>query len=120
MDSENPETQASETPTPAAKAGAVTQEAVVAAIKTCYDPEIPVDVYELGLIYDVAIQADASVRVKMTLTSPMCPVAEILPAQVQATIARVAGVSSAEIDLVWEPPWDPSMMSEAAKLELGF
>ena len=123
MDETN-ETQAGTSPEQNADAGAgsgvVTQDAIVAAIKTCYDPEIPVDIYELGLIYEIDIQADASVKVKMTLTSPMCPVAEILPGQVQTTVARVDGVTSAEIDLVWEPPWDPSMMSEAAKLELGF
>ena len=93
---------------------------VVAAIKTCYDPEIPVDVYELGLIYDIEIDEDSRVEIRMTLTSPMCPVAEILPGQVQQIVSAVEGVSSADIDLVWEPPWDPTMMSEAAKLELGF
>ena len=96
-----------------------THEAVVAAIKTCYDPEIPVDIYELGLIYDIKIE-DGFARITMTLTSPMCPVAEILPGEVQEKVRTTAGVSGAEIDLVWDPPWDPSMMSEAARLQLGF
>ncbi len=96
-----------------------THEAVVAAIKTCYDPEIPVDIYELGLIYDIKIE-DGFAKITMTLTSPMCPVAEILPGEVQEKVRTMAGVSGAEIDLVWDPPWDPSMMSEAARLQLGF
>ncbi len=96
-----------------------THEAVVAAIKTCYDPEIPVDIYELGLIYDIKID-DGFAKITMTLTSPMCPVAEILPGEVEEKVRTAAGVSGAEIDLVWEPPWDPSMMSEAARLQLGF
>ena len=100
-------------------AGDDAHAAVVAAIKTCYDPEIPVDIYELGLIYDVRVD-DGHARITMTLTSPMCPVAEILPAQVQETVRAAPGVSDAEIDLVWDPPWDPSMMSEAARLQLGF
>ncbi len=94
-------------------------DAVVAAIKTCYDPEIPVDIYELGLIYDIRVD-DGHAKITMTLTSPMCPVAEILPAEVQERVRGAEGVSEAEIDLVWDPPWDPSMMSEAAKLQLGF
>lgn len=96
-----------------------THEAVVAAIKTCYDPEIPVDIYELGLIYDIKVDAGHA-RITMTLTSPMCPVAEILPGEVQEKVRAAEGVDEAEIDLVWDPPWDPSMMSEAAKLQLGF
>ncbi len=96
-----------------------THEAVVAAIKTCYDPEIPVDIYELGLIYDIKIE-DGFAKITMTLTSPMCPVAEILPGEVEEKVRTTAGVSGAKIDLVWDPPWDPSMMSEAARLQLGF
>ena len=106
----------------AANPGAASDEthaAVVAAIKTCYDPEIPVDIYELGLIYDVRID-EGHAKITMTLTSPMCPVAEILPAQVLEIVRAAPGVSDAEIDLVWDPPWDPSMMSEAARLQLGF
>ncbi len=93
---------------------------VVAAIKTCYDPEIPVDIYELGLIYDIEIDEEKHVKVSMTLTSPMCPVAEILPAELQKKVAGVPGVVHVDVELTWEPPWDPNMMSEAAKLDLGF
>jgi FeS assembly SUF system protein len=96
------------------------REDIIAEIKTCYDPEIPVDIYELGLIYNVDVADGGRAKITMTLTSPMCPVAEILPVEVQKKVESVAGVESAEIDLVWEPPWEPSMMSEAAKLQLGF
>jgi FeS assembly SUF system protein len=96
-----------------------TRDAIVAMIKTCYDPEIPVDIYELGLIYDIKVE-DGHAKVTMTLTSPMCPVAEILPGEVQEKVRAAEGVNDAEIDLVWDPPWDPSMMSEAARLQLGF
>ncbi len=93
---------------------------VVEALKTVYDPEIPVDIYELGLIYKIDIDESSRVAITMTLTSPMCPVAETLPGEVETKAAAVEGVESAAIDLVWEPPWEPSMMSEAAKLTLGF
>ncbi len=96
------------------------KQSIVDALKTCYDPEIPIDIYELGLIYDVAVDAEGQAKIKMTLTSPMCPVAEILPGEVQAKVASVEGVAGAEIDLVWEPPWEPRMMSDAARLQLGF
>ncbi len=96
------------------------EERIVTALKECYDPEIPVDIYELGLIYNIAIDEDAHVVVTMTLTTPMCPVAETLPPDVEMRVARVPGVAHAHVDLTWEPPWDPTMMSEAAKLELGF
>ena len=96
------------------------RERVVAAIKTCYDPEIPVDIYELGLIYDVDVDDGGAVKITMTLTSPMCPVAETLPGEVEARVRETDGVTDASIDLVWEPPWDPGRMSEAAKLQLGF
>lgn len=92
---------------------------VVETLKTVYDPEIPVDIYELGLIYNVDVRDDRSVEVRMTLTSPMCPVAGSLPPEVEAKIAQVEGVTAAVVDLVWDPPWNPGMMSEAAKLELG-
>ena len=95
-------------------------EAVISAIKTCYDPEIPVDIYELGLIYGVDIRDDNVAYVKMTLTSPMCPVAEILPLEVQEKVRSVPGITECELDLVWDPPWGMEMMSEAAKLELNF
>ena len=93
---------------------------VIAAIKTCYDPEIPVDVYELGLIYEIDIRDEGVVYVKMTLTSPMCPVAEILPIEVEEKARSVEGISRVDLDLVWDPPWDIEMMSESAKLELNF
>ena len=96
------------------------EQAVIAALKSCYDPEIPVDIYELGLIYEVDIRPGNVAYVKMTLTSPMCPVAEILPVEVQEKVAAVPDVSKCELDLVWDPPWDMEMMSDAAKLELNF
>ena len=92
---------------------------VVEALKTVYDPEIPVDIYQLGLIYNIDVREDRSVEVRLTLTSPMCPVAGSLPPEVEAKVAQVEGVTKSSVDLVWDPPWDPSMMSEAAKLELG-
>ena len=92
---------------------------VVEALKSIYDPEIPVNIYELGLIYNVEVRDDRSVAVRLTLTSPMCPVAGSLPPEVEAKVAQVAGVTASIVDLVWDPPWNPGMMSEAAKLELG-
>ena len=92
---------------------------VVEALKSIYDPEIPVNIYELGLIYNAEVREDRSVEVRLTLTSPMCPVAGSLPPEVEAKVAQVAGVTASIVDLVWDPPWNPGMMSEAAKLELG-
>ena len=92
---------------------------VVETLKTVYDPEIPVDIYQLGLIYNIDVRDDRSVEVRLTLTSPMCPVAGTLPPEVEVKVAQVEGVTKAIVDLVWDPPWNPSMMSEAAKLELG-
>lgn len=92
---------------------------VVDTLKTVYDPEIPVDIYQLGLIYNIEVRDDRSVEVRLTLTSPMCPVAGTLPPEVEVKVAQVEGVTKAIVDLVWDPPWNPSMMSEAAKLELG-
>jgi FeS assembly SUF system protein len=93
---------------------------VVDVLKTVYDPEIPVDIWELGLIYDLDVDESGGVKIRMTLTSPMCPVAETLPPEVEAKAKTVAGVSDVKLDLVWDPPWSPSMMSEAARLELNF
>jgi FeS assembly SUF system protein len=93
---------------------------VVDMIRTCYDPEIPVNIYELGLIYGVTINEEHDVHVLMTLTSPSCPVAETLPPDVEQKIAGVEGVKSAKVEITFEPPWEQSMMSEEAKLELGF
>ena len=92
---------------------------VIAAIRQVYDPEIPVNIYELGLIYSVDVQPDRTVNVKMTLTTPACPVAGSLPGEVQRRIEAIDEVKGANIDLVWDPPWDRSMMSEAAMLQLG-
>jgi len=95
------------------------RDKVIEAIKTVYDPEIPVNIWEVGLIYDVSVDDDGRARVEMTLTSPMCPVAESLPVEVEQKVSSVEGVAAATVDVVWDPPWDPEMMSEAAKLELG-
>jgi len=95
------------------------ENGIVEALKKVFDPEIPVNIYELGLIYDVDIQEGGKVQVRMTLTSPGCPVAGSLPGEVKAKVEAVPGVASAEIDLVWDPAWNPSMMSEAARLQLG-
>ena len=92
---------------------------VIEALHTCFDPEIPVDIYQLGLIYDVKVEPSGAVRIRMTLTSPNCPAAQSLPAEVQAKAKGVSGVTEATVDVVWDPPWDPSKMSEAAKLQLG-
>tara|TARA_B100000700_G_scaffold272512_1_gene316161 strand:+ start:429 stop:728 length:300 start_codon:yes stop_codon:yes gene_type:complete len=94
------------------------KDKVIAEIKKIYDPEIPVNIYELGLIYDVDVK-DNNVKVKMTLTTPNCPVAESLPKEVKDSIMEIEEVKNVELDLVWDPPWDKSMMSESAKLELN-
>ena len=93
---------------------------VIAAIRECYDPEIPVNIYDLGLIYDVQVSEISKVDLVMTLTSPHCPVAEILPAQVKSRVELVDGVDEVGLELTWDPPWSPENMSEEAKLELGF
>ena len=94
------------------------KEKVISEIKKIYDPEIPVNIYELGLIYDVSVDKK-NVSIKMTLTTPNCPVAESLPKEVKDSVMEIKGVDKVDLDLVWEPPWDKSMMSEAAKLELN-
>jgi len=99
---------------------AAIEAAVIEALKTCYDPEIPVNIYELGLIYNVRVDTEGQAEIRMTLTSPACPVAGSLPGEVEATVRAVPGVSAARVELVWDPPWDKEMMSEAAKLQLGF
>ena len=95
------------------------EERVVEALKTCYDPEIPVDIHELGLIYKVEIKEGGEVEIDMTLTSPACPVAGSLPPEVENKIAALEGVSSAKVTVVWEPVWTPEKMTEAARLQLG-
>jgi FeS assembly SUF system protein len=94
-------------------------DSVIEALKSIYDPEIPVDIYELGLIYDVAISEDGDAVVTMTLTTPHCPVAESMPAEVEMRVLSVPGIRDAEVKLVWDPPWDPSKMTDEARLELG-
>ncbi len=95
------------------------RERIVAALKTCYDPEVPVNIYELGLIYDLDVQPTGAVGIRMTLTSPACPVAGSLPPEVQAKVKALPDVASVKVDLVWDPPWDQSRMSDAARLKLG-
>ena len=96
------------------------KNSVIAAIQTVYDPEIPINIWEVGLIYDVSVDDAGKVHVLMTLTSPHCPVAESLPIEVREKVADVDGVTDVGVEITWDPPWDPDMMSEAAKLELGF
>ena len=95
------------------------KEDIIKEIKKIYDPEIPVNIYELGLIYNIKVNGDKKVDVEMTLTSPNCPVAESLPNEVKQNILKVAGVKDVDLKLVWDPPWDKNKMSEAAKLELN-
>jgi len=95
------------------------EEKIILALKTVYDPEIPVDIFELGLIYEIAIDYDANVNIKMTLTSPACPVAGSLPSEVEMKVLTVEGVRDVKVQMVWSPPWDKDMMSDVAKVELG-
>ena len=95
------------------------KDKIISEIKKIYDPEIPVNIYELGLIYDINVDNKNNVKVKMTLTSPNCPVAESLPKEVKDSIMEIKEVNKVDLDLVWDPPWNKSMMTEAAKLELN-
>jgi FeS assembly SUF system protein len=95
------------------------QPAIVEALSKVYDPEIPVNIYELGLIYDVAVDSDNKVGVRMTLTAPACPAAQTLPVEVANRLKALPGVADARVDIVWDPPWDRDRMSDAAKLQLG-
>jgi FeS assembly SUF system protein len=113
------EPSATDTPAPVAEAGGDLKEKVIDILQTCFDPEIPVNVYELGLIYDIATDPEGNVNIKMTLTSPACPVAGSLPPEIEGKVKRVAGVTSAKVEVVWDPIWTPEKMSEAAKLQLG-
>jgi FeS assembly SUF system protein len=103
----------------AAEPGGDLYEAVIEALKEIYDPEIPVNIYDLGLIYDVTISPENHAKVLMTLTTPHCPVAESMPGEVELRVGAVPGIGDAEVELVWDPPWDPQKMSDEAKLELG-
>nr|WP_314441772.1 SUF system Fe-S cluster assembly protein [uncultured Sphingomonas sp.] len=104
---------------PVGGSGSDLQAAIVETLKTIYDPEIPVDIFELGLIYDVSVTDEGDATVLMTLTTPHCPVAESMPGEVEIRVLSVPGVRDAEVKLVWDPPWDPSKMSDEARLELG-
>jgi len=104
---------------PAGEPGGDIYDAVIDALKEIYDPEIPVNIYDLGLVYGVDVTGDGHVVVTMTLTTPHCPVAESMPGEVELRVGSVPGVGAAEVNLVWDPPWDPAKMSDEAKLELG-
>jgi FeS assembly SUF system protein len=95
------------------------ESSIVEVLRTVYDPEIPVNIYEMGLIYNIGTSADGKVDIRMTLTSPACPVAGSLPIEVEQKVRAIPGVTSAKVEIVWEPPWTPEKMSEAAKLQLG-
>jgi FeS assembly SUF system protein len=97
----------------------IMKDQIIEAIKTCYDPEIPVNIYELGLVYKVDVNPDGTVTIKMTLTSPACPAAQSLPVEVKSKVSAVKGVTSVNVVVVWDPRWDPSMMTEEAKLTLN-
>ena len=92
---------------------------IIDALNTCYDPEIPVNIYELGLIYGIDVGVSGDVHIKMTLTAPSCPVAASLPIEVESKVSAIEGVKSARVELVWDPPWSPAKMSEGARLDLG-
>jgi len=104
---------------PAGEPGGALYEAVVEALKEIYDPEIPVNIYDLGLIYGVDVTDEGHAAVTMTLTTPHCPVAESMPGEVELRVSAVPGIATADVNLVWDPPWDPQKMSDDAKLELG-
>lgn len=125
-DRQNTDVTAADVQSPAAENSTLTvgevvqlQDKVVEVLRTCYDPEIPVNIYDLGLIYEVKVERTGEVYVRMTLTAPTCPVAGSLPPEVEQKVKEIPGVTSAKIDLVWDPPWEMSKMSEAAKLQLG-
>ena len=98
---------------------AALRERVIAALRTIYDPELPVNIYDLGLIYALDLAPNGRIDIRMTLTAPGCPVAQSFPAQVEKSVKAVAGVSDAHVEIVWEPPWEPGRMTEAARLQLG-
>lgn len=122
MDQQSPRTEQTDGAATAPESGdtGALKQAVIEMLETVTDPEIPVNIYELGLIYEVEINADGDARVVMTLTTPNCPVAESMPGEVEDRVGSVPGIRSVSVELVWDPPWTPDRMSEAAKLELGF
>src|ERR687892_1716592 len=105
--------------TPDQEQTALLRPHIVAALRKIFDPEIPVSIYELGLIYDIIIDRTSAVGIRMTLTAPACPAAQVLPGEVKRQIAEIPGVSDVKVDIVWDPPWDRSRMSDAARLQLG-
>jgi FeS assembly SUF system protein len=100
-------------------AGDTLEERVIAAVRSCYDPEIPLNIYDLGLIYELKVDPAGKVAIRMTLTTPACPVAGSLPGEVRSRVLAVPGVNAADVELVWDPPWDKDRMSEEARLQLG-
>jgi FeS assembly SUF system protein len=122
MDEQTPLAEQTDSAAPAASADSTDalKQNVIEMLATITDPEIPVNIYELGLVYDVEISDEGDTRVVMTLTTPNCPVAESMPGEVEDRVGSVPGVRSVFVELVWDPPWTPDRMSEAAKLELGF
>jgi FeS assembly SUF system protein len=118
MAEETATSEAASAPTTSSGPEAI-REKIIEELKTVYDPEIPVNIYELGLIYEVSVDEAGFAAIRMTLTTPMCPAAEVLPPEVETKARGVEGVSQVQLDLVWDPPWNPEMMSEAAKLDLG-
>lgn len=122
MDQQSPRTEQTDGAATAPESGdtGALKQAVIEMLETVTDPEIPVNIYELGLIYEVEINAEGDARVVMTLTTPNCPVAESMPGEVEDRVGSVPGIRSVSVELVWDPPWTPDRMSEAAKLELGF
>jgi FeS assembly SUF system protein len=119
MDRERPDDRTDATSRMSDADRASLRDRVIEVLRTCYDPEIPVDIYELGLIYDVLVDDRGQVDVKMTLTSPACPVAGSLPGEVEIKVQAIEGVARTRVELVWDPPWDQDRMSDAAKLTLG-
>ncbi|MCX6618286.1 MAG: DUF59 domain-containing protein [Acidobacteria bacterium] len=116
QDTKTPSAETAETSQPVADL----RQQVIEVLRTCYDPEIPVDIYELGLIYGIDVDPGGNVYLRMTLTSPACPVAGSLPPEVENKIKALPGVSDVRVEVLWDPPWNPTMMSEAARLTLGF
>jgi len=114
-----PENPSDDLPCPEDRELTPLEEDIRLVLKSVYDPEVPVDIYDLGLVYNFSVNCEGKVDVKMTLTSPACPVAGTLPIEVESKIRDIDGITQCNVDLVWDPPWDPSMMTEAARLKLN-